>query len=197
MAKRSKGKKPRVKNRVNRDFERYARDFYYWRYHEDSDNSPLMTHKALVGKPYGHADKKIEQLMEYDVQHQDLIWHCLTITYCRDPWGREYLSPGYAKSTTRLKLANDSVEPIMQAALGMSEENLNQKHVYARGVVISPRSPENHDIMALAKAQREGLHLSLVDLENIDEVLNQQEYTYLECDRIDNLDLEEKIALLL
>lgn len=195
MAKRSKGKKPRVKQRVNVDFERYSRDFYYWRYHEDQDTSPLITHKALVGKPQGYADKKIETLLEHDVQHQSLIWHCLTITYCRDPWGREYLSPGYAKSTTRLKLAFDSIEPLLQAALDLSEENLNQKHVYARGVIISPRSQENHDIMALTRAQRNGLHLTTKDIERIDDVLNQQTYTYLECERLENLDLDERIAV--
>lgn len=200
MAKRKKGKAPRVKAwkkphaQATSDLARLSKDFYYWRYHEDNDDSPLVTHKASVSKPNGFVDTKMEQLLEYEVQNQELIWHCLTITYCRDAWGKGYLSPGYAKTGDRIRLAYDSLEPVMRASLAESEKTMNQKLVYARAVVVSPRSPDNHDIMALVRAQKDNLHLTDHDIAEIQAFVEEQDSVYYETDYRPNLDLDEQIA---
>lgn len=200
MAKRKKGKAPRVKSwkkpqvQANSDLMRLAKDFYYWRYHENSDDGPLVTHKVSVSRPGGFTDPKMEQLLEYEVQNQELIWHCLTITYCRDAWGKEYLSPGYAKTADRIRLAYDSLEPVMRASLEESEKTMNQKQVYARAVVVSPRSPDNHDIMALVRAQKENLRLTNHDIEQIQAFVEVQDNVYYEAEYRPNQDLDEQIA---
>lgn len=201
--KKPKGKAPRVKTwknprqKAQDDLARLSRDFYYWRYHEDEWESPVVTHKVTVGEPGGISNPQMEQLLEYEVQHQSLIWHCLTITYCRGQWDKEYLSPGYAKTNDRIQLAYDSLEPIMWASLKESEGTMNLKHVYARAVLISPRSQDNHDILKLVKAQKENLKLTDHDVDEIQKFLEDQTNVIYECDRIDNLDLDDKIANLL
>lgn len=202
-AKKSKGKAPRVKEwknprrRVRDDVARLSRDFYYWRYSEDNDDTPMVTHKVSVSRPSGFPNPQDEQLMEYEVQNQPLYWHCVTLTYCRGHWGKEYLSPGYAKTTEPIVLAQDSLEPVMRASLHESERTMNQKHVYARAVVISPRSQDNHDILALVRAQKTNLKLTDRDLEEIRKFLDNQDNVVYECERMENLDLDEKIAGLL
>lgn len=204
MAKRKKGKAPRTKSwknspraTANSDLARLAKDFYYWRYHDDSSEEPLKTHKASVSKPGGFHNLKMEQLLEYEVQNQSLFWHCLTITYCRDQWGKGYLSPGYAKTNDRVMLAYDSLEPLMRASLEESELNMNTRHIYARAVLVSPRSPDNHDIVKLIKAQKENLRLTDSDLVEIEKFVEESEKVYYDTEHVPNLDLDEQIAKLM
>jgi hypothetical protein len=202
MAKGKKSKAPRVKQwkkgnvlaAANNDLSRLSREFYYWRYHEDINDSSLKTHKVSVSRPSGFVDTKMEQLLEYEVQNQPLVWHCLTLTYCRDAWGKAYLSPGYAKTNTYVKVAYDSIEPLMKASLEESERNMNQKHVYARAVVVAPRSQDNHDILALVKAQQKNLKLTDQVLAEIETFVNEQDNLYYQYDHVPNLDLDERIA---
>lgn len=202
MAKRGKGKAPRTKHwkkgraeaMANSDLARLSREFYYWRYHEDNDDSPLKTHKVAIGQPNGFTDRKMEQLLEYEVQNHPLIWHCLTLTYCRDAWGKVYLSPGYAKTNDYVRIAYDSIEPLMKASLEESERNMNQKHVYARAVVVAPRSRENHDILALVKAQQENLKINDAVLAEIESFVNEQDNLYYQYDHVPARDLDEQLA---
>lgn len=202
MAKRSKGKAPRVKHwkkngplsTATSDLSRLSRQFYYWRYHEDSNPDPLVTHKVSISRPNGFVDKKMERLLEYEVQNQPLVWHCLTLTYCRDAWGKVYLSPGYAKTNDYVRIAYDSIEPLMKASLEESERNMNQKHVYARAVVVAPRSRENHDILALVKAQQENLKINDAVLAEIETFVNEQDNLYYQYDHVPARDLDEQLA---
>lgn len=96
-----------------------------------------------------------------------------------------------------MRLVEDSAEPVLKAALKESEQTLNQKHVYARGVLIAPRSPENHDLMRLVRAQRHNLHLKASDLERIQDFIESDDNVYYEGDYVPNFSVEERIAELL
>ena len=157
----------RSANSVQR-LHRLILPFFYWRYHEDNDDSPLVTHQNYRGPMI---PKTMDEI-EYQVQNTSFIWQCVTITYCRDNWGKEYRQFGFGRTEHALKIVDEPIEALLSTTIHYAENTLNAKHIYARGVVLAPWSKHHKDLMPAVSKVRKGLHLTDEELNDIRDYLN-------------------------
>ena len=166
-------KRTRQASNVRR-LQRLITPFFYWRYHEDDDVSPLVTHRSYRGPTTPVTMDEIE----YQVQHTPFKWQCVTITYCRDSWGKEYRVFGFGETQTQMKVVEDPIEPLLTASLEHAESSVNPKHIYARGAVMAPKSRNCPDILPSIAKVRSGLHLTRADVQDIQDYLDTPAESY-------------------
>lgn len=171
---------------------RYLKPFYYYRWHADNDDTPLVTHRGYRGliKPATFDE------IEFQVQYTLFYWHCVSITYCRDPWGKEYRLFGFGNTKAPIKVGKESIRPLLTATLEYAEDNANQKQIYARGMVMAPWSKEYPDLISVVKARQKELHLTADDLTGIANYLEEQ-VAIFEYDKDEAEDTDRQIANLL
>lgn len=157
------------------DFKRARRmveSLYFTRVNEGNVQGPLKQHfRGLI--PPTDANAALFQL-----QRTACLWHCVSISYFQDNWGKKYRRWGFAKTTDHLKIIQQPLDPVLRAAQDEAERNMNIKHLYARSYIIAPWNKQHPDIFPLVKKHANELSLTEEDLEGIKDYLNDDFVTY-------------------
>jgi len=170
---------------------RYAKQLAIWRYTEDGETTKPQDNvvfRGFVPAVFRWEAFKRAQLLTWE-------WQCVFITYCRDPWGKEYHLLGESRSQP-IKAEEDGIRPIIEAAWKKAEESANTKHIYARGCVFAPISKEYPTLTQVFDNLREELHLTDDDIIAIAE-FEREDSDIFEYDRRQVTDLDTQIAALL
>jgi len=172
--------------------QRYLKQFYYYRWHSDQDDTPLVTHRGYRGliKPATMDE------IEFQVHYTPFIWQCVSITYCRDQWGKEYRLFGFGNTSEPIRVGKQSLRPLLTAAIKHAEDNANSKHIYARGVVMAPWSKEFPDLISVVRARKKELFLTEDDVVGISDYLSEQAVVF-EYDKEEADDIDRQIANLI
>lgn len=176
-----------------REVARQAKHFVYWRKGMlDSTEEPVThTFVATVNRLNINPE-----LVEYTLNNSDVFYQCLTITYCRDQWGKQYKLFGYARSLDTVILAEESVAPIIQAARGYAESNANSKHIIGHGMIMTPIFKHGVSIGDVAVKLRKQLDLDEKELKSLKECIDS-EAAICEVDRREQSDIDEELTQLL
>lgn len=179
--------------RMIQDIRRLTRKFAYWRWHRDDDDSPLVTNRVVMGiNP-----RKIPiDNIEHELQSLSMQYQVVTISYCKTQFGDEYRAFGFAQTSDPLRLVETDIKPLISAALYDAEKEINRNHLYARGMVLLPYIRSTRDIVAAARALKTELGLKDEDFIQIEGILDQTP-VYYEFEKEPNLDLDDRIRLLL
>lgn len=198
MAKAKKAKKVTGKRDTRltprqREIARQVRHFVYWRQFFFDDEAPMKTKVFIDTWNPMHIDPR---LVEHTLNHSDVRYHCITISYCRDPWGKQYKLFGYAATEDTLIVVEHSLAPLIKASRGYAEQNANLKHVIGHAVVITPRFGNGVKIGDVCVKLRKELDLDDKELKALKECI-EGEYRTTEVERRAPRTVDEEIAELL
>jgi hypothetical protein len=184
MKKVKKTKKPAKRNpRASaraREIVRQVKHFVYWRKQYRDEKGEPVTHTFINTLNYGNIDP-ID--VEFTLNHSDVRYQCLTITYCRDNWGMLYKLFGYSQSLDAVVVAEESVASIIQAARGHAEENGNTKHIIGHAMIMTPIFSDGVKIGDVAVKLRKELELDDKELAQLKECIESEAAIY-EVDRV-------------
>lgn len=190
--KKPNGKKKDHQARYISEIRRLTKHFVYWRLHADDDPSELVTNKVLFGP---NPRKVPKENVEHEMQALSLKYQCVTISYCRTPFGARYRSFGFAQTNDPLRLVDVNLSPLITAAKHEAETDINTRQLYARGMVLMPYVRDTADILSVVRRLKDELGLTEEDFVQLEGVLDGSA-VYYEFDEEPNLDTEEQIKAL-
>lgn len=161
---------------TGRDFKaarRAAESLYYYRLSKGEEVGTL--YQDYRG-PIGPKDVKAAEIQ---LAHTPCFWHCVSISYYEDPWGKKYRRWGFAKTVEQLKISKDPLDPLLSAAQQIAEDNANERQLVARGFILAPWNKCHPDLWPLVKKHAEELALTQGDLEGIKDYLEEEFETYV------------------
>lgn len=171
---------------------RLALQLYCYRYMEDGDPHEMETYYDFRSFVPTHKRDHLHNV----ALNLRLHWHCVTITYCRNEFGKEYRLFGFAQTGQTIVAMREGIVPLMTAAMKDGESTANTKHIYARAMVVAPWSKGFNDLVPLVKAKQKFLKLHDKDIEEIAgyQKLKFETYVY---DPDEVLNIDQQIANLL
>ena len=170
VTKRDLMKSPRL-----REIVRQLKHFVYWRKQYMHEQGEPKTHTFINTLNYGNI-RPVE--IEHALNLSDVRYQCLTITYCRDNWGKRYKLFGYSQSIDSARVVDESVAPIIQAARGHAEENANVKHIIGHAMIMTPLFSDGVKIGDVAVKLRKELELDDKELIQLRECIESEATTY-------------------
>lgn len=178
-------KKPKWTGQDFKRARRAAESLYYYRMNKGDVEGKLMQdyRGPIPPRDYNAA--------EYQLAHTPCFWHCVSITYCKDYWGKPYRLWGFAKTQEQLKIIKDPLDPLLKSAQMVAEDKANEKHFVGRGFILAPWNKQHPDLFPLLKKHAKELELTQSDLDGIKDYL-QDEATLMEYDPGDALSPEER-----
>lgn len=164
-----------AKNKKNtkwtgQDFKRARRaaeSLYYYRYNKIGEKGPLkQCFRGLIQTSKAEA-------AEVQLANTPCFWHCVSISYFVDPWGKQYRRWGFAKTQEQLRIIKQPLDPLLLAAQQAAESDANSKQLVARSFILAPWNKRHNDIYPLVKKHAKDLDLTQEDLDGIKDYLDE------------------------